>query len=332
MTSHVIVYGHVPDDLRGEISVPAEAQQVSPRVIGAAPLEGGGEGAERVGQAFVHAPASTLERRHVLASVLGRLAVGGTLTAFAGNTKGGARLVTELQAMGCAPAGRHKAKHRIAMVRKPPSGLTLEEAFAAGAPRLLEDLGLWSQPGVFSWDRIDPGSALLLDLLAPLAGRGADLGCGIGILSSQVLKSAEVEALTLVDIDRRAVDLASRNIDDGRARFVWADVCAGEPVAANLDFVVMNPPFHDGGIEDRSIGQAFIRRAAGMLKRGGVLWLTANRHLAYEALLKSCFAEVERVSETNGYKVFRAVAGASVEIACLRPGGDDNGDGNDCPA
>ena len=33
----------------------------------------------------------------------------------------------------------------------------------------------------------------------------------------------------------------------------------------DLDFVVMNPPFHDGGTEDRSLGEAFIRRAAAVL-------------------------------------------------------------------
>ena len=49
---------------------------------------------------------------------------------------------------------------------------------------------------MFSWDRVDPGSAQLLGLLPPLAGRGADLGCGIGLLCARLLASPEVAELT----------------------------------------------------------------------------------------------------------------------------------------
>ena len=59
--------------------------------------------------------------------------------------------------------------------------------------------------------------------------------------------------------------------------------------AGSLDFVVMNPPFHDGGAEDRLLGQTFIRQAAIMLRRGGLLWVVANRHLPYEAVLGELF-------------------------------------------
>ena len=69
----------------------------------------------------------------------------------------------------------------------------------------------------------------------------------------------------------------------------------------------MNPPFHDGGAEDRRLGQAFIRKAAEMLGKGGVLWLVANRHLPYEAELKAAFKRVTPVTDGGGYKLFEAV-------------------------
>jgi 16S rRNA (guanine1207-N2)-methyltransferase len=74
-----------------------------------------------------------------------------------------------------------------------------------------------------------------------------------------------------------------------------------------LDFIVMNPPFHDGGAEDRRLGQAFIKKAAEMLRKGGVLWLVANRHLPYEAELKEAFKRVNPVGDGGGYKLFEAV-------------------------
>ena len=68
----------------------------------------------------------------------------------------------------------------------------ISAAIAEGAPRFVDEIGFWSQPGVFSWDRIDPGSALLLVHLPALSGRGADLGCGIGVLARSVLASPKV--------------------------------------------------------------------------------------------------------------------------------------------
>ena len=72
---------------------------------------------------------------------------------------------------------------------------------------------------------------------------------------------------------------------------------AGDNGLTNLDFVVMNPPFHEGGIENQALGQGFIKRAAQVLRTGGWCWLTANRHLPYEAILKPLFRDVTIVAE-----------------------------------
>ena len=91
-----------------------------------------------------------------------------------------------------------------------------------------------------------------------------------------------------------------------KAAFHWADLRGAEPALADLDFVVMNPPFHDAGAEDRALGQVFIRRAAGALRKGGTCWLVANRHLPYESVLSEHFARVTPHGEAGGYKVFEA--------------------------
>ena len=63
---------------------------------------------------------------------------------------------------------------------------------------------------------------------------------------------------------------------------------------------------HDGGGEDKTLGQAFIASAAAALRKGGLLWIVANRHLPYEAILAESFAKVRLVEEGGGYKVFEA--------------------------
>ena len=69
----------------------------------------------------------------------------------------------------------------------------------------------------------------------------------------------------------------------------------------------MNPPFHDGGIEDKTLGQRFIQRAAESLRNGGSCWLVANRHLPYEAVLAPLFRQVKLVVEVDGFKIYEAV-------------------------
>ena len=237
---------------------------------------------------------------------LAALAPHAPFTILALKDRGGSRLGEELRAFGCTFEETGKRHHRICVGRKPAVPTGLAEAVEAGRLRLVEGLGLWSQPGVFSWDRLDPGTALLLEHLPALAGRGADFGCGIGVLGKTALASTKVKAITLVDIDGRAVEAARRNVEDPRAEVRWADLKSGAAGLANLDFIVMNPPFHLGGVEDQTLGQGFLQRAAAVLRRGGVLWLTANRHLPYETVLKPLFSRVETRAEARGFKVIEA--------------------------
>ena len=286
------------------VDLPNGAIQFSPLMPGARALETLGE--KTLSSMTMLAPPGTLERRYVIALSLRAVASGGVLTVSAPKDQGGARLRKELQAFGCTVEESARRHHRIATCTRPENLTGIDEALKEGGPQLVAGLGLWSQPGVFSWDRIDPGSAMLLEHLPPLSGRGADFGCGIGILSHSVLRSQSVTAIKLVDIDRRAIAAAQHNVDDPRAQFMWADIRTAKLEAKGLDFVVMNAPFHDAGTEDRSLAQHFVKRAAEMLRPGGTCWLVANRHLPYETVMKPLFKYVGLKLEADGYKIYEA--------------------------
>ncbi len=296
------VYGAPPLDLAERNRA---AVQVSPLVVGSAALEDIAPGS--LDDVMMLAPPGTVERRYVLALALRALKVGGVLTAMAPKDRGGSRLKKELEAFGGDVDETAKRHHRICALERPSEPGGIEAAIAQGSPQRVAALdGLWSQPGVFSWDRIDPGTALLLKHLPALSGAGADLGCGVGILARAMLASPSVTRLALIDNDRRAVEAARRNIVDPRVQIAWADATAPDAPVEGLNFVVMNPPFHDGGGEDKALGQRFITRAHQALKKGGTLWLVANMHLPYEPILTPLFAKVERRADNGGYKVFEA--------------------------
>ncbi len=296
-----IVHGLPPAEL---VSVPEGAAQVSPLIPGSARLED--IAPDSLDTAVLLAPPGTVERRYALALALRAVKPGGRLTALAPKDKGGTRLAKELRGFGCAITEEAKRHHRICSVTRPASPAGLDEAIQAGRPRHLDNLGLCTQPGLFSWDRLDPGTSLLLRHLPTLSGKGADLGCGIGVLSLAVLRSEKVTSLAMIDIDRRAIEVARSNVGEARASAHWADLRGSEPVLTGLDFVVTNPPFHDGGAEDQALGKAFIARAAGALRNGGTLHLVANAHLPYEAPLRAAFKTVNLSVTEGGYKLFEA--------------------------
>ncbi len=298
--SQTCVYGAPPASLA---DTPEGAVQVSPTVAGSSRLED--LAPQSLTEAVIAAPPGAAERRYVLALTLRALAAGAHLTAMAPKDRGGSRLRKELEGFGCLVEDTGRQHQRICRAERPAAPTGLDEAIAAGGPQKAPALDLWTQPGLFSWDRPDPGSQLLISALPALTGHGADLGCGAGLLAQAILTRTGVTQLELVDIDRRAIDAAKRNIHDPRAKLHWTDARTA-PELEGLNFVVMNPPFHDGGHEDRRLGQAFIARAHQILKKGGALWVVANRHLPYEAVLSDNFSHVDLKAEAKGFKVYEA--------------------------
>ncbi|MFI5001164.1 MAG: class I SAM-dependent methyltransferase [Reyranellales bacterium] len=168
--------------------------------------------------------------------------------------------------------------------------------------------GSWqSQPGLFSWDRIDDGSALLAGCLpGDLVGHVADFGCGWGYLSREALaRSPGIARLDLIDSEHRALEAARANLVDKRAAFHWLDLTT-EPVPAIYDAIVCNPPFHTGRAALPALGQSVIDAAARALRPGGRFYMVANRGLPYEPLLKAKFASFETLADNNKFRVSRA--------------------------
>jgi 16S rRNA (guanine1207-N2)-methyltransferase len=294
------VFGAPPPELA---ALAPDARQFSPTSPGAGDLALQAPGA--LDNLIMLAPPGAIERRRALALALRALAPGAPFLVMAPKDKGGGRLAKELSELGCACEESAKRHHRICAARAGGDTAAIEAAIHAGAPRYSESLGLWTQPGVFSWDRIDPGSALLMRHLPDFSGRGADFGCGFGLIAHRLLVSAKVKSLLMVDIDRRAIELCARNVDDPRVAILWADVRALK--VRPFDFVAMNPPFHEAGKETKALGRGFIESAAANLRPGGQCWLVANRHLPYEAALEQKFRSVAPIAAEGGYKVIEAI-------------------------
>ena len=289
----------------------------------AAELESGGlqvvadasAGAKRYALVLVLPPRQREEARALFARALSLCAPGGVVVASITNNEGAKSGEADLKQL--AGLGGSLTKNHCRVFWSKPLAAAHDADLLStwnglDAPRKILDGRFLSRPGVFAWDRIDPASALLAEHLpADLAGKGADLGAGYGYLSAELLsRSSKVTALDLYEAEARALDLARHNLatfeDQATLGYLWHDVTTG--VEAQYDFIVSNPPFHTQSRADRpDVGRRFIAVAAEALKPGGRLYLVANRHLPYEAVLNASFGQVRVLGERDGFKVIEAV-------------------------
>jgi 16S rRNA (guanine1207-N2)-methyltransferase len=172
-------------------------------------------------------------------------------------------------------------------------------------PIKIED-GFETQAGVFSSDGVDPASKLLIQLLPrDLTGVGADLGGGWGYLSAKALETNSIRELHFIEADFTAINLAKNNLNDNRVKFYWCDALKWKAPKL-LDFIIMNPPFHHLGRAMPTLGVDFIKVASRNLKKSGILWLVANRHLPYEDAIQRHFSSFSELSGSKKFKVIRA--------------------------
>ena len=169
-------------------------------------------------------------------------------------------------------------------------------------------LSLCSLPGVFSYERLDPGTKLLLEQMQVAQGeRFLDLGCGYGVIGL-VAAQAGAAQVDLVDANLLAVASTVENLSRlgiTNARALPSDVLsavAGE----RYTLIVTNPPFHAGQPVDYQVAQAFIQQSRDALEVGGRLLLVANRFIRYERLIENEFRRVSRLADTSRYHVLEA--------------------------
>lgn len=166
-------------------------------------------------------------------------------------------------------------------------------------------------PGMFSHDRVDPGSELLVSRLpTDFDGNVADFGAGWGYLSVMLAqRSPRVNRIDLFEADYRALEFAKRNVarncPDLEARFFWQDL-GSEPPKEKYDMVIMNPPFHETQVSDPELGKTMIRTAASALRNGGRLMLVANRGMTYEPVLGTEFKESGETCRNARFKILWA--------------------------
>lgn len=243
-----------------------------------------------------------------IAEALERVVPGGSIVIAGGKDEGIASLRKRVDEL--VPLEGHLPKyHGIAFWLRRPADLEAAERLRAANPALLVDGRFHAAPGMFSFDKVDAGSKLLVDNLpGDLRGNIADFCAGWGYVAAEVAaRCSGISGLDLYEADFASLEAAKGNTGNTAAvpGFFWIDLLA-EPVERRYDAIVMNPPFHRSRAAEPEIGAGMIRAAAKALKPGGKLFMVANRQLPYEPVLSAVFASHAELARDGMFKVFVA--------------------------
>lgn len=171
------------------------------------------------------------------------------------------------------------------------------------------DFTFTTDAGVFSRERVDFGSLLLIEAMQiDPTDTVLDMGCGYGPIGAVAARLAHQGYVYMVDVNERAAALARRNL---RANKIMnADVRVGdalEPVRGiAFDTILTNPPIRAG----KAVIYRMVDEAHEALKPGGSLWVVIQNKQGAPSMKKKLqerFGNVLDVDRKAGYHIYQSV-------------------------
>jgi len=172
------------------------------------------------------------------------------------------------------------------------------------------DVELTTANGVFSPERIDTGTQVLLSSVPapPPGGNLLDLGCGWGPVALTLALESPHATVWAVDVNERALDLVRANAEKLHIPNIKAVTPENVPDDVRFMTIWSNPPIRVGKNELHGLLEKWIPR----IEPGCDGWLVVQRNLGSDSLhrwLQATFPEefsFVRATTNKGYRVLRA--------------------------
>ncbi|GAA5058927.1 16S rRNA (guanine1207-N2)-methyltransferase [Thermocatellispora tengchongensis] len=170
-------------------------------------------------------------------------------------------------------------------------------------------LRLETDRGVFSPDRVDPGTRILLESVPPPPAEGdlLDLGCGYGPIALTMAARAPRATVWAVDVNRRSLELCERNAKAaglGGVRPVHADEM---PPGVRFAAIWSNPAIRIG----KQALHEMLTRWLSRLAPGGAAYLVVQKHLGSDSLQRWLNEQgwaTTREASRSSYRILKAEA------------------------
>ena len=162
--------------------------------------------------------------------------------------------------------------------------------------------------GVFSKDKVDYGTKLLLNniVIHKKSGKLLDLGCGYGVLGVILGENYKNLDIDMVDVNERAVTLANSNLQLNGVNGVNCYVSnIYEGVSSKYDYIVTNPPIRAG----KDVLLQFLVGSYDYLVSDGQLWFVMRKDHGVKTMilrLQELF-DVQIVCRDKGFYIVKCV-------------------------
>lgn len=178
-------------------------------------------------------------------------------------------------------------------------------------------LMLTTDSGVFSRQRVDYGTLVLLKAILPIIQASAtkqplkilDVGCGYGPIGLSLAKLFPQAEVTMLDVNDRALDLArdnaAKNQVADQVTIAHSDAYAALTGSERFDFIITNPPIRAG----KKVVDDILLTSQQFLKAGGSFFAVLQKKQGAPSAKKNLatvYPEVKVIKRDKGYYILAA--------------------------
>lgn len=162
---------------------------------------------------------------------------------------------------------------------------------------------VYTDNGVFSKDRLDYGTRVLLENINidKLTGNVLDLGCGIGMVGIIIKSINNNVDVDMVDINERAINLAKENLHLNKIKnnIFISDVYSN--INKKYDYIITNPPIRAG----KEIVRKFLLGSYDYLDDNGILYFVMRKDHGVKSMIKELenLFDVEIMNKDKGFYI-----------------------------
>ena len=163
--------------------------------------------------------------------------------------------------------------------------------------------------GVFSKDRVDFGTNVLLNSLEDLSlvKKALDVGCGVGVIGISIASKYSNLFVEMVDVNEKAISLTNENIKLNKltnCKCYLSNVY--EDVNGVYDLIISNPPIRAG----KEIVHKIATDAKLHLDKKGMFYAVVQKKQgadSFKKKLEEVYGNVEIVNKDSGYMIFKSI-------------------------
>lgn len=167
--------------------------------------------------------------------------------------------------------------------------------------------------GVFSGNRVDLGTSVLLKQAPepPETGAFLDLGCGWGPIALTLGMESPKADIWALDVNERALELTRRNAEINNVDNIKVVTADGIPSDLTFDLIWSNPPIRIGKDALHELLMTWLPR----LNDGGAAYLVVQKNLGSDSLIPWLARElgdgfaVSKYASSKGFRVIEVLRG-----------------------